>query len=896
MMIKRTISILMILNNFTYAQTLDQINQAKKIIKQTGMSENDVRAIAKQKGFSNQQIEGAIKKVRESENNTSTLDLNNQNQNKFITDQNITNNTLEEQFLSGKDLNQNDELDQSEDEQETNITTENQDGYISLTYFGYDIFKRDPELFQSTTVGVVDPDYLIGPGDEIIMMLWGETQFRQLLSVDREGFIFIPELGQVFVNGLNLNLLESKLFRVLSKSYSSLNPINGKATTFLDVSLGNLRPLRIQVIGEVSQPGAYTVSPSTSLFSALYYFNGPTQFGSLRDIRLIRAGEEIASIDFYDYLLTGKKPKDVKLQLDDVIYIPSRMKTVSIQGSIRRPGIYELKDSETFKNLIEIAGGLNVTAYLKRAQIDRVVPFDKRLELNMDRVYNDVALSQILESEDLYELYDGDRIKIFSIFDSRQNVVTISGAVGRPGNYDISKNLRLSDLINKADGLLGDAYMDRVDIIRTRTDLKEELIRLDLSKAMNENIAHNIELNSLDRVTVYSTNQMTSERTVSIFGLVRDQGQYSLQENMTLYDLIFRSGGYVDEEYKKQVYLKRADLIRYNDDGITQKIISFNLGHLLDNAGGKENLILQNRDVVRIYPLEYFESAKRVSIAGSIRRPGGYNYKTNMSLKDLILEAGGINSDIYKYNVEIARIDPNQKQKDTFAESILSIDILNNYLNDEELALELRPYDYISIRPDPYFGMQKIITIKGLVYYPGDYAILNSKEKISSIIKRAGGLKPDAYPLGSLFIRKDISLNIDLRKIIANPNSKYDIIVQDGDVLIINEKPNMIQVLGEVSSPGFYKFTKGMRTKSAIRNAGGFSQNAEINDIFVRYLDGRSKKYTRWNNPKITDGSVIIVGAKKEEEPFDRTEYASRLTSIIANLAQAVSLIIISKG
>ena len=157
----------------------------------------------------------------------------------------------------------------------------------SLNYFGYDIFKRDPALFQATSVGAVDPDYLIGPGDEIIVMLWGETQFRQVLTVDREGFVFIPEIGQVFVNGLNLNLLESKLFRVFSQSYASLNPQNRTPTTFLDVSLGNLRPLRVQVLGEVAQPGAYTVSPSATLFSALYYFNGPTFLGSLRDIQLM---------------------------------------------------------------------------------------------------------------------------------------------------------------------------------------------------------------------------------------------------------------------------------------------------------------------------------------------------------------------------------------------------------------------------------------------------------------------------------------------------------------------------------------------------------------------------------------------------------------------------------
>ena len=224
-------------------------------------------------------------------------------------------------------------------------------------YFGYEIFNQDPKLFQASNIGSLEPDYLIGPGDEIIVMLWGETQFRKAFQVDREGFIFISDVGQVFVNGLNLSLLESKLFKVLSKSYSSLNPIGREASTFLDISLGKIRPLRIQVLGDVSQPGAYVVNPSTTLFSSLYYFKGPTTLGSLRDIRLVRNGVDIASVDFYEYLLTGKKLNDPKLQMDDVVFIPKRLKTVTIVGEVNRPAIYELKKDETLKDLFFLSAG-----------------------------------------------------------------------------------------------------------------------------------------------------------------------------------------------------------------------------------------------------------------------------------------------------------------------------------------------------------------------------------------------------------------------------------------------------------------------------------------------------------------------------------------------------------
>ena len=414
----------------------------------------------KQQGFTNEQIDAAIQKEKGKKVGASKQDINQ------FKDLNSSQNTN-----LNKDSQQNQNLEIIEDEEsfidtyntdedDLDIESEVQPSKQKNPYFGYDIFSRDPSLFQASSVGAVDPDYLIGPGDEIIVMLWGETQFRQVLDVDREGFVFIPEIGQVFVNGLDLNLLESKLFRVFSQSYASLDPQGRQPSSFLDVSLGNLRPLRIQVLlGEVNQPGAYTVSPSATLFSALYYFNGPKISGSLRNIQLIRGGEQIATIDFYDYLLTGKRPKDEKLQLDDVIYIPRRLKTISIEGAINRSAIYELKPQESLIDLIEMAGDLKMTAYLGRSQIDRIVPFGEREKLGMDRMYVDVNLENIIKAENNFELIDGDRIQIFSILDARQNVVELTGAVTRPGIYHLGDSLKIKDLINKADGLLGDAYL-----------------------------------------------------------------------------------------------------------------------------------------------------------------------------------------------------------------------------------------------------------------------------------------------------------------------------------------------------------------------------------------------------------------------------------------------------
>ena len=294
--------------NIVLGQTSLQIKQAKDYIKKNNLSKSEVKKLAIENGISGKEVENYFQ---------------DKNMNRFSNgDQEVILNETRIDKKVSKDV---EPVIEELTNEKLNVTT-----LKNKLFFCYKIFQQDPALFQSNSFGAVNPDYIVGPSDEIILMLWGETQFRQVLTVNREGFIFIPEVGQVFVNGLSLNLLESKLFRVLSKAYASLKPVTGKPTTFLDISLGNLRPMRIQVLGEVSQPGSYTISHSATLFSAIYYFNGPTELGSLRNIHLIRGGEKVGSIDFYDFLLTGKKTKDQRLQQDDIIFIPKRGKTIEI--------------------------------------------------------------------------------------------------------------------------------------------------------------------------------------------------------------------------------------------------------------------------------------------------------------------------------------------------------------------------------------------------------------------------------------------------------------------------------------------------------------------------------------------------------------------------------------
>ena len=990
------------------SQTAQQIQQAKELVKKGVVSEQQAIDAAKARGISDSKINSMLQKKEGKQNSESinipTIQKSSMNEQK-VNNEDANNDKVSDVLIESDNSELESEVLEIIDEGEINFRKVAEDMSSKLRFFGYDIFLRDPELFQASSSGAVDPDYLIGPGDDIIVMLWGETQFRLELSVDREGFVFIPEIGQVFVNGLNLNLLESKLFKVFSQSYASLNPRGQKPTTFLDVSLGDLRPLRIHVLGEVSQPGAYTVNPSSTLFSSLYYFNGPNFLGSLRDIQLIRNDKKISSIDFYDYLLTGKKPRDEKLQLDDVIFIPKRLKTVTIEGQINRSGIYELKDRETLKDLLSIAGGLKASAYLDRAQIDRIIPFDERLELGMDRMIVDVNLKDILNSKSKFLVNDGDQIRIFSILEQRQNTVTISGAISRPGTYDLGKGLKLSDLVEKADGLLGDAYKERVDVVRTNPDYTESLIKLDLGKALEFEGEENINLQGSDFIRIYGMTEMIPKYYVSIKGHVLRPGRYPLQKGMTLYDLIFKAGGFIDEEFKNktyldraelvrkiknsddkeiipfdlgevldkkglanlelkvddfveiysladmvggerwvyisghvkrpgryelfednmtiydllfksggfedplfrsQTYLNRADLVRYDKDRITQSLIPFSIDAIMDDKNNEQNITLMHGDEIKVYSERIFNSKQTVSIDGLVKSPGTYDMKTEMTLKDLILEAGGLDRDQYGYRVELARLDVESQDLAKYADVItFNIDTkfrLNfednssSELIDEANNFILKPYDMITLRPHPYLSNMKKITVSGEILYPGEYTILSSQETISDIVNRAGGLTPSAYQEGSIYSRKGEKVNLSIAKILKNPGSKLDFKIMDGDVLIIASNPNIIKIMGEVNNPGNLQYIPNKRLKYYLKRSGGFSPNVDKNNIWIEYPDGMSKKYKKWSilSPSVQDGSLIQVGKKPEKEPVDSTEFLKEVATIFASIAQALAMLAIA--
>ena len=364
-----------------------------------------------------------------------------------------------------------------------------------------------------------------------------------------------------------------------------------------------------------------------------------------------------------------------------------------------------------------------------------------------------------------------------------------------------------------------------------------------------------------------------------------------------------------DKVWKNQTFLGRADLLRYDEDHVTRSIIPFNLGEVIENTESRHNLQLQIGDEIRVYAQAIFNVVKIVSIGGVIKNPGQYTLKTGMTIKDLILEAGGISKSVFKYKIEVARIDPNKVSEDIFAETItLDMDEKFSISNVEytrssnpgEISVsrdgfKLMAFDYVTVRPDQYFSMQKIITVNGAVYYPGDYTILSPNETISSIIKRAGGLRPNAFADASLLVREGQNINLSITKAIKKPNSKHDFKVLAKDIITINVHPNVVAVFGEVNNPGLFKFLPRLSTRDYIRLGGGFTTKANKSDVWIRYANGSAKEINRFSlfSPRVKDGAVITV-ARDESEEIDRTELAKEMSMIVANLAQVAILILLA--
>lgn len=977
---------------FNSVHSQNDLGKIKNILNQNNISEDQVKQIIMENSPNFDLQNQGVKSNEESQNKLNILKPDTE----IITDSNKSLNKVSNE-VEQNDKNSLDNDDDGAEANEQAQISQQSIGNESLNFFGYSTFFSDPDIFQKSADISASPNYKIGPGDEIIVMLWGQTEDIANYVVSRDGYLFIPNIGQVFVNGMTLEKLEKKLRKILQKAYSSLSNDSSQGNTFLDVSLGSavLKPIRVFVVGEVSQPGAYEMKPSTSLFTSLYYFNGPKISGSLRDIKLIRDGKEISSVDFYDFLLTGKKNNDIQLQDDDVVFIPGRQKTITVRGEIKSKAIYELKEKETYKDLLKITGGYLPTTYMKRARLDRIIDKESREKLGGDRRLIDLNLFNIEKKNEDLVLLDGDEITFYKISDFQIESVEIYGQVKRPGKFSIANGLKIMDLINKADGLLNDdIYREKVELIRSLNGGKQELITVNLDSILAFNPSHNIELQTGDVVKIFSLSDRLHSSGVSIDGYVLEPGVKDFKEGMTIFDLLFMGGGFENNERLKKTYLQRAeyysfdnvemdyklysfsldsvlaggsfaqkqlkmgdriyiysidevqgldpefvevtgyvkkpgqytyaagmtvsdllflstgflddkfskktfkgraDLIRYNETSLSEKLISINLEKLKVNDDN--DIPLFPGDKLLVYSEEVFGiRPNTVSINGAVSNPGNYEIFDDMVLGDLILLSGGLKQSFGTFKIEISNLINDRVSNSSKISETIFFEFDNSpekflVFKDDALKYEIKRFDKIFIRSLIGRGFQSV-SIEGEVNYPGEYVLETEEDKLSSLLARSGGLTKYANSDYAVLIRKDNELSVRLKEVLRSKNSKFNLQLMFGDKIVIYPKTNTITINGAVSSPGKYQLIKNYKVNDYIKLAGGFTEEAVKSKVFISYPSGVSKKVPMLGvSPKVLDESIITVPTKKEAEPFNLVAFATNITQIYSDLIQAFALI-----
>ena len=778
-----------------------------------------------------------------------------------------------------------------DDEKIVNIRSEDFLREISTStkgYYGYDMFYTSRGFKMESSMTAYS-DYQVGPGDEIVISMWGDVELRNNLKVSDEGTIYVNNVGLVTVNGLKLDELEAKLKKLLAKAYITLSPGSGEASTFLDVSLGKLRPITVFLVGEVFKKGAIKLDSYSTVFTALYNAGGPTARGTLRNIQVVRGGRVVSTIDIYDYLLTGKKVNDVILKNNDNILVPPRFSAIKLEGEVNNESIYELKDTENMADLMKYSGGLRITATLDRFQVERIVPFERRTnEIMHSKEVKEFRLGRSEGDKVVIEpvkLRDGDIVTIFQISNIMINYVNIEGAVLLPGKYSLQKEMTLGDLFKQTGGLLPEAYMEKALLTRTYPNLTTELFDLDLAKPETQNF----KLESSDAIKVYSNWELKPKNQVSISGHVKRLGVTNLDAGAKISDLILKAGGLEDEVFRKNTYIERADLIRYNDDGITTKIISVNLRKVLD-GDMTEDIVLQNKDHLKVYDINVAVYPKAVTINGMVRNPGKFDLQTNMRVEDLILQAGGFVKGAYYYEAEVFRIDPYNVKPNALS-SVHKIKLNPDYFKAEAVVLEkevfyLQDMDNVVVRQYPDYQLQRNVTINGEVKFPGSYSLMKEKETLADLIERAGGLKNEAFPQGIMFKRGEKDVLSDFGSV-SKGSRGGSLVLQHGDLITVPKHPGVVMVEGFVFTPGLVKYTPGWDLDDYVAAAGGVMVDDNyIEGETVVYYPGGAAKVDSWWSPSVKEGSRVVV--KKEKKPEEKE--GTSLKDWVAIIASIVTI------
>ena len=683
--------------------------------------------------------------------------------------------------------------------------------------FGHDVFTNRNLTFEPSINLATPVDYRLGPGDEVIIDVWGASENTIRQSISPEGTIQVSGLGPFQLSGMTVKDANAYLQREFSKIYSGIS--GSEPTSQIKLTLGDIRTIQINIMGEVAVPGTYTLSSFSSVFHALYRAGGVNKIGSLRSIKVVRNGKTIADLDVYDYLMKGKMKDDIRLQEGDVIIVNPYESLVRIAGKVKRPMFYEMKPTETVATILNYAGGFTGDAYKKAVRIIRKSGREHQV-YNVDEMDYSV-----------FRLDDGDSISVDAVLKRFENRVEIRGAVYRSGLYELSGTVNtVKQLIKKAEGLRGDAFLNRALLDRENEDLSHEVIAVDLGGLLKGTVA-DIPLQKNDILYIPSIHDLKEEETISIHGEVASPGTFLFSKNMTIEDLLVQSGGLLEAAATTKVDITRRikDPKSTSFSSVLGKTYSFDIKDGLV-VGGEGDFHLEPFDEVYVRKSPAYRKQQNVVVAGEVLFGGNYALvKKNERLSDLISKAGGITPDAYVKGARLIR-----------------------KMTEEE-----------------------------------------QRRQADAVRMARMGEGKDSISVEKLNISDTYTVGINLEKAISNPGSDFDLVLREGDVLFIPEYINTVKISGAVMYPNTVLYKRGESLRYYINQAGGYGNLAKKKKAYVVYMNGTVSRLKSRDKKAIEPGCEIIVPSKEEKKRMSTAEIlgmGSTTASIAAMIATMVNL------
>lgn len=685
-------------------------------------------------------------------------------------------------------------------------------GADSRAVFGRNVFRSRALTFEPNENQATPENYRLGPGDEVIIDIWGENERSLREEISPEGNIMVEQVGPVYLNGLTIKEANAKLRGVFGQIYAGVS--GDSPASEVRVTLGRLRTIQVNVMGEVEMPGTYRLSSFATVFHALYQAGGVTDIGTLRNIRVLRSGREVASVDIYKYLFHGDSKDDIRLEEGDIVLVPSYDLLVEVTGCVKRPMRYEMEAGEPLSQLLAYAGGFTGDAYGREVRVVRTMGREHEL-FSVDSV-----------GYGTFALMDGDSVAVGRVLDRYANRIEVQGAVYRPGMYELGEGTHtVRELIGRAEGLREDAFRGRALLFRERDDLTPEIVAVDLEGVL--------------------------------------------------------SGRLTD------ISLRRNDVL------VVSSV------HDLEDRGG-------------------------FTIGGEVARPGVYPYAAHTTVEDLIVQAGGLLDGASTVKVEVSRRlkDPKSTTPSNGVGKVYAFSLKEGLVVDGEAGFELAPFDVVEVRRSPGYQPQRQVVLDGEVVFTGNYTLIRKNERLSDLVKRAGGITDDAYVRGGRLIRRmneeeravrdaalraaqqnrgadSVSLEklmaddyyavgIELDKALSNPGSDYDVVLREGDRLVVPEYVSTVKINGDVMYPNTTVYLKDKRVKYYIAQAGGYGARAKRNKAYIVYMNGRVARVK--GRAKVEPGCEIIVPSKRDRKRMGIAEILGLTTSAASIGTMAASI------